>query len=176
MSNWFDVDKSGLAKVQAEKEKFFVVQELVSNAFDENIKLCEINFKRIDGTRTYQLSVHDDSPDGFKDLSHAYTLFAESYKKGNVKQRGRFNLGEKLALAMFKSASITSTKGTITFNDQGRSKSKKCSEAGTTFTGEIVLTQDEYNTMLDKVKSIIVPNGVTLKVNGIEVDKPNIKK
>ena len=34
MSNWFDVDKSGLAKVQAEKEKFFVVQELVSNAFD----------------------------------------------------------------------------------------------------------------------------------------------
>ena len=48
MSNWFDVDKSGLAKVQAEKEKFFVVQELVSNAFDENIKLCEINFHRID--------------------------------------------------------------------------------------------------------------------------------
>jgi hypothetical protein len=175
MSNWFDVDKSGLAKVQAEKEKFFVVQELVSNAFDENIKLCEINFNRIDGTRTYQLSVHDDSPDGFQDLSHAYTLFAESYKKGNVKQRGRFNLGEKLALAMFKSASITSTKGTITFNDQGRSKSKKCSEAGTTFTGEIVLTQEEYNTILDKVKSIIVPNGVTLKVNGIEVDKPNIK-
>ena len=30
--------------------------------------------------------------------------------------------------------------------------------------------------MLDKVKSIIVPNGVTLKVNGIEVDKPNIQK
>ena len=97
MSNWFDVDKSGLAKVQAEKEKFFVVQELVSNAFDENIKLCEINFHRIDGTRTYQLSVYDDSPDGFQDLSHAYTLFAESYKKDNVKQRGRFNLGEKLA-------------------------------------------------------------------------------
>ena len=57
MSNWFDVDKSGLAKVQAEKEKFFVVQELVSNAFDENIKLCEINFHRIDGTRTYQLMI-----------------------------------------------------------------------------------------------------------------------
>ena len=76
---------------------------------------------------------------------------------------------------MFKSASIVSTKGTITFNDQGRSKSKKCSEAGTTFTGEIVLTQEEYNTILDKVKSIIVPNGVTLKVNGIEVDNPNIK-
>ena len=137
-NNWFDVNKSGLKKIQSEKDKFFIVSELVSNSFDEDINVCEVHvWKSQTSSGKYFIQVKDDSPDGFQDLSHAYTLFAESYKKGNVKQRGRFNLGEKLALAMFKSASITSTKGTITFNDQGRSKSKKCSKAGTTFTGEI---------------------------------------
>mgnify|MGYP003640211629 FL=1 len=175
-NNWFTVSKTGLEKVQAEKEKFFVVQELISNSFDEDIKLCKVNLEKINGTRTYQLTVYDDSPVGFKDLTHAYTLFAESSKKGNVKQRGRFNLGEKLALAMFKSAEIKSTKGTIIFNEKGRSKSKHCSEVGTSFTGKIVMTHDEYNTILNQVKSIIVPDGVDLKVNGIKVAKPNIIK
>jgi 3-(3-hydroxy-phenyl)propionate hydroxylase len=30
------------------------------------------------------------------DLTHAFTLFAESAKKGDAEKRGRFNLGEKL--------------------------------------------------------------------------------
>ena len=102
MSNWFDVDKAGLKKVQSEKDKFFILQELISNALDENISICNINLQKLNNSRTYQLTVSDDSPDGFQDLSHSYTLFADSYKKGNVKQRGRFNLGEKFVLSMFK--------------------------------------------------------------------------
>ena len=43
MSNWFDVDKSGLKNIQSEKDKFFIVSELVSNSFDEDIKVCEVN-------------------------------------------------------------------------------------------------------------------------------------
>ena len=39
MSNWFDVDKSGLKNIQSEKDKFFIVSELVSNSFDEDIKV-----------------------------------------------------------------------------------------------------------------------------------------
>jgi hypothetical protein len=38
------------------------------------------------------LVVEDDAPEGFKDLSHAFTLFADSAKKVNPEQRGRFNL------------------------------------------------------------------------------------
>ena len=126
MSNWFDVSKSGLKKIQSEKNKFFIIQELVSNAFDEKVKSVDIELSPVKNSRHWELFVGDDSPDGFKDLTHEYTLFAESYKKGNVKQRGRFNLGEKFALAMFRNARIISTKGSIIFNEDGsRSHSVK---------------------------------------------------
>ena len=81
MSKWFDVSKSGLKKIQSEKNKFFIIQELVSNAFDENISFVDIELSQIKNSRHWELFVGDDSPDGFKDLTHAYTLFAESYKK-----------------------------------------------------------------------------------------------
>ena len=37
--------------------------------------------------------VEDDSPDGFRDLTEAYTIFAESYKKVDPEKRGAFNIG-----------------------------------------------------------------------------------
>ena len=168
MSNWFDVDKAGLKKIQSEKDKFFILQELISNAFDEEITFCNIDLQKLDdsNSRTYQLTVEDDSPDGFKDLSHSYTLFADSYKKGNVKQRGRFNIGEKFALSMFDYASITSTKGNVTFDKTGRSKKRTSRNKGTIFLGMLKLTKEEYESIISKVKDIIVPNGVNLKVNG----------
>ena len=174
MSNWFDVDKAGLKKVQSEKDKFFIIQELISNALDENINSINVELikdKTNGSSRTYKLSVKDDSPDGFKNLSHAYTMFADSYKKGNVKQRGRFNLGEKLALAMFKNAQIISTKGSVLFSEKGRSTNRCKTKSGTTFIGRLTLTYDECQSMLNKAKDIIVPKGITLKVNNLHIDR-----
>ena len=174
--NWFDVDKVGLKKIQSEKDKFFIIQELVSNAFDENINSCEIELtkdKSNGSSRTYILSVKDNSPDGFKNLSHAYTMFADSYKKGNVKQRGRFNLGEKFALAMFKKAKIISTKGSVLFSEDGRKTCRNKTKTGTEFLGHIVLTNEECNSMLDKSKNIIVPKGITFKVNNLHINRSN---
>jgi len=174
MSNWFDVDKAGLKKVQSEKDKFFIIQELISNALDENINSINVELikdKTNGSSRTYKLSVKDDSPDGFKNLSHAYTMFADSYKKGNVKQRGRFNLGEKLALAMFKNAQIISTKGSVLFSEKGRTTNRCKTKSGTTFIGRLTLTYDECQSMLNKAKDIIVPKGITLKVNNLHIDR-----
>jgi len=168
MSNWFDVSKSGLKKIQSEKNKFFIIQELVSNAFDEKVKSVDIELSPVKNSRHWELFVGDDSPDGFKDLAHAYTLFAESYKKGNVKQRGRFNLGEKFALAMFRKARIISTKGSVIFNEDGsRTSSSKKTESGTKFIGEIKLTEAEANDLLRACQEIIVPKGVELNVMGV---------
>ena len=167
MSKWFDVDKIGLKKVQSEKHKFFILQELISNAFDEKVSFVDIELSPIKQSRHWELRVSDDSPDGFRDLSHAYTLFAESYKKGNVQQRGRFNLGEKFALAMFRSARITSTKGSVIFNEDGsRGHSGKKTESGTQFIGEILLNESEKSDMINKCSYIRVPKGVTLNVCG----------
>jgi hypothetical protein len=59
------------------------------------------------------LVVQDDAPEGFRDLTHAFTLFAESAKKTNPEQRGRFNLGEKLVLAMCDEVTIRTTKAAV---------------------------------------------------------------
>ena len=70
--------------------------------------------------RLAKVVVDDNSPVGFRDLSHAYTIFAESYKRGNPELRGQFNFGEKLFLSLCRTATISTTTGTVTFDDQGR--------------------------------------------------------
>ena len=58
-----------------------MVFELLSNALDEDVTQIDITLTR-PKNRVSHLKVEDDSPDGFQDLSHAWTLFAESKKKG----------------------------------------------------------------------------------------------
>src|ERR1044071_6394640 len=93
---WFDVDKIGLSK-QAEKHgKGRLVGELVQNALDEpGVTQIAVTLTLIPGRPLAELAVEDDAPEGFRDLPHAYTLFAESYKRSNPEQRGQFNFGEK---------------------------------------------------------------------------------
>ena len=78
-----------------------------------------------------QVTVIDDDPDGFADLRDAYTLFAESRKKANAEQRSRFNLGEKLVLALAKSAVVETTTGSVEFTENGeRIKHRGCRASG----------------------------------------------
>ena len=165
-NNWFDVNKSGLKKIQSEKDKFFIVSELVSNSFDEDINVCEVHvWKSQTSSGKYFIQVKDDSPDGFRNLSHSYTMFAESYKKDNVKQRGRFNIGEKFALSMFDNARIQSTRGTVIFNGDGRKKVSTKTKKGTIFTGEIKMKHEDYVSILEQSKKMICPVDVEYKVN-----------
>lgn len=53
----------------------------------------DVTLTRVPGTRRVTLTVVDDAPLGFANLSHAYTIFAESKKKGDPGKRGRFNMG-----------------------------------------------------------------------------------
>jgi hypothetical protein len=94
MNNWFDVDKAGLAKLMAGRSKAFIVYELLQNAWDQNVTEVNVSLIHLTGSRSARIVVADDDPDGFADLRDAYTLFAESQKKGNAQQRGRVNFGE----------------------------------------------------------------------------------
>ena len=81
---WFDVDRAGLGKQAEEHGKGRLIGELVQNALDEpGVTRIEITLALVPGRRLADLTVEDDSPEGFRDLSHAYTLFAESYKRVN---------------------------------------------------------------------------------------------
>src|SRR5947207_2384819 len=118
---WFDVDRSGLGKQAEEHSRGRLIGELVQNALDEaGVTRIDITLTTIRNRPLANLVVEDDSPEGFRDLAHAYTLFAESYKRGDPEQRGQYNFGEKLVLAVCEQASISTTKGTVLFTDEGR--------------------------------------------------------
>jgi hypothetical protein len=172
-NNWFQVDKKGLQQIQNDKDKFFIIKELVSNSFDENISRCEVDIKSLKYSSLVQVDVYDDSKEGFKDLKDSYTLFASSYKKGNFEQRGRFNIGEKFALSMFKSASITSTKGRIIFKEDGtRTKSATKTDFGTKFSGVIKMNHQEKESLLHQAKNIIPPKDVKFIVGADLISHP----
>ncbi len=95
----FDVDRDGLRKLLERRGMQFALYELVQNAWDQNVREVRVTFTKPSGSRIADLVVSDDDPEGFANLADAYTLFAESYKKANPQQRGRFNIGEKLVIA-----------------------------------------------------------------------------
>ncbi len=156
--NWFEVDRKGLGKLLERKGKEFVLFELVSNAWDEQTTEVRVSLERVPGTRKVKLVVTDDNPQGFAHLSHAFTLFAESAKKGDAAKRGRFNAGEKMVLALCESAEIATTTGTIVFDENGRHAKRAKTERGSVFTGVLRMTNEE---LLDCEAAMrrLIPNG-----------------
>src|SRR5438093_8444055 len=166
---WFDVDRAGLGKQVEQQSKGRLVGELIQNALDETgVTQIAVTLVLVPSRPLADLTVEDDSPEGFRDLSHAYTLFAESYKRGNPEQRGQYNFGEKLVLAVCESASISTTKGTVVFDPaEGRiEKPRQKRERGSVFQGRIKMTREEYPEVCDYFRSLLLPENVVVTFNG----------
>jgi len=167
-NRWFDVDKEGLSKLMENHGKGRLIAELLQNALDEQVTSVTIKLTTFPGRPIAELVVEDDSPDGFKDLAHAYTLFADSYKKDNPEKRGRFNLGEKLVLALCRSASISTTTGTVVFDEDGHRHLKPRSkrERGSEFRAMLRMNRAEYDDAIAFLNTVLIPVGTTVPLNG----------
>jgi len=167
--SWFDVDKEGLAKLLAARGKAFIIHELVQNAWDQNVSMVIIRLMKLPGDRYATIEVEDDDPRGFARLSDAFTMFAESDKKVNPEQRGRFNIGEKEVLALCESAEISTTTGTVSFDAKGRHRSNRKRIKGSVFSGRIKLTVAEFDECIDAARRLLPPAGITttLVINDI---------
>jgi hypothetical protein len=166
---WFDVDRAGLGKQAEQQSKGRLIGELVQNALDEaGVTQIAVTLVPVPSRPLADLTVEDDSPEGFRDLSHAYTLFADSYKRGNPEQRGQFNVGEKFVLAVCEQATISTTKGTVHFDpNEGRiEKPRQKRDRGSVFQGRIRLTREEYPQVADYLRSLLLPEGVVVTFNG----------
>jgi hypothetical protein len=164
--SWLEIDRGGLAKLMEGRPKSFILNELVSNAWDEATREVKITVAPA-STRGYiNIHVEDDNPEGFKNLSHAYTLFAESSKKGNAEQRGRFNLGEKLVLALARTAWIETTTGAIEFSSDYRRPMHTKRNRGSLVMVEIKATKAEMDEIIASAGRLIPPAGVKTTVNG----------
>jgi hypothetical protein len=165
---WFDIDRTGLAKLLERRGIEFAVFELIQNAWDEaGVTRVDVSLQPSkEHPRSYSmLTVTDNAPDGFADLRHAYTMFAESAKKVNAEQRGRFNIGEKLVLSLCKWALITTTKGTVVFDADGRSSTKARREFGTQFEALIKMNGEQRERVAQEIKKLIAPVGIVTAFN-----------
>lgn len=167
-NGWFEIDKDGLASLIEHPER--LVLELWQNAVDENVTTVRITLEP-DSRGYARMTVEDDSPEGFADLGESYRLYAPSKKRGDATKRGRMNVGEKRFLALCKEAVITSTTGTVNFNRDGtRTASKAKRDAGTIIHAIVKLSRDEQEEALALLHQILVPEGVTLIVNGEKIE------
>lgn len=165
--NWFDVDRKGLAKLIERRGKVSLIFELVSNALDaDHASHVEVKLDPEEGAPKVWVTVRDDAPDGFADLRHAWTLFAESNRKADASKRGRFNLGEKLVIALCEEAMITTTTGGVQFDHRGRTPIRSKRERGSEFIGLAKITRAELAEIEADLAKIITPAGVSLSVNG----------
>lgn len=179
---WFEVDKSGLKNLMSRKNKSFAIFELISNAWDatesdiNNLdRKVSIELK-MTGNRQAELRVVDNNSFGFSDLKHSFTLFGDTEKRKNAEQRGRFNLGEKLVLSLCKEAKISSTTGTIIFDDSGRRTSRVRRECGSEFYAILSLTKSEYDEIVKSVSTLIPPINIKTTFNGVILSNKNILK
>jgi hypothetical protein len=180
--DWFKVDKEGLAKLLARRGGgsgitgiAWLLFELLQNAWDTDASEVKVKMTPIKGRPLVEIEVVDDDYDGFADLAHAFTLFAESAKKSDPEKRGRFNIGEKLVLALCEEAKIVSTKGSIIFDKDGRREGKEKTKIGSVFHGMVRMTRDDYDEVLRATKMLIAPHEKRTWVNGEELsEKPRI--
>jgi hypothetical protein len=155
---WLIVSIDGLRKTLERKGKSFAIFELVQNAWDENATEVVVNLTEPNKEGISVLTCVDNSPEGYRDLSTAHTMFAESYKKNDPTKRGRFNVGEKHVLALCEEATITSTTGQVIFNrDRTRTTGTKKTKVGSHFRGELQLTVEEWEAMNKDVQRLFPP-------------------
>jgi hypothetical protein len=167
MADALVVDRKGLARKFANKPKAFIVHELLQNAWDENVTKVSVRAEMVPGRPVCRIVVEDDSPEGFQDLASVYTMFRDSKKANDPSKRGRFELGEKLVIALAQRATIISTKGMIVFEGDDRSHSRMKRDSGTVFEGDFKFTRSEFDELCKEVGSLFVPEGIKTYFNGI---------
>lgn len=166
-NQWLEIDKNGLRKLLEQKDKVFLLTEMVSNAWDEAVTQVEVTLTCPDANGHSWLKVVDNSPTGWADLSHAHTMFAESSKKDNSNKRGRFNAGGKDVLALALEAKLTTVKGQVLFNEDGtRTEGSVTREVGSEFVAKFQLTLAEYAHVCSQARLLIPPKGITTLFNG----------
>lgn len=176
--NWITVDREGLAALLKNKNRGWMVTELVQNAWDQNITSVHVDLAHINGDR-YSLTVTDDDPQGWADISHSYTMFAPSAKKSDPTKRGRFNMGEKMLLALAERVRISSVSAAVDFSSEGRKVLGKgyYRTKGSEFKGIFNLTLGEVEEMIEVLKTLLCPAGITTtySVHTLEVKEDRVE-
>lgn len=165
--NWIEHDADGHEEVVRRRGVATLPLELLGNAWDTEALNVAIRLSPVQGRSLVEVIVEDDDPTGFEDLTDAYTLYRRSLRRDYPNKRGRFGIGEKEVLVLCTKAEIKSTKGTVTFAEDGtRHRSRAKRHLGTSFTGTMKMTREEYHDALRIISQVLPPDGVNTTLNG----------
>ena len=162
----FEVSTEGMRELQSGREPWQLAKELVSNAWDESTTLCEVTLESI-APRKARLTVYDDGS-GFSDIADAWTLMGHTPKRLNPTVRGRFNIGEKEILSIAVNATIYTAGKIISFPKAGGRRVRKDPNhlAGTKIVCILPWGNRQVETVIDKLKTLLTPEGIKYTVNG----------
>ncbi len=172
MNKWLAISMEGWGKMVAGDPKIRILHELIQNAWDQDVTRVEVILESAPnlGRGLARLKVTDNDTRGFADLSDAFTLFAPSRKASEPGKRGRFNSGNKWALAHCTEATLISTTGTVKFLKDGtRQRSQARTEKGSSFAAVVRMTIAEIAEISEQVLLLIPPAGVHTTYNGTEI-------
>ena len=172
----FEIDTKGFATQMSEMKLWRLIQEIISNSFDEKpvtVISCDIH-----ENKKHQVVVEIvDNGNGFRDEKDIYTLFKDSYKRVNKNQRGRYNLGEKQFFARAVSGWVKTRKTFIEFQEDTRKVSEIPDFKGAQVHAVFDLEEDEsLGETITLVEKVAVPNGKQLSINGTKVDAKTLVK
>ena len=167
MAPLFDIDIRGLQQTIAQEAPRILLEPL-SNALDTDATEVTVRFSWARGIATYM--VEDNDPNGFAQLSDAFTVFAPSRRKSVATARGRFGFGEKefVALCYPGPVTVATTSGTVTFNRDKRTERKgaaACRPVGSAISARVRLTRDQADAFVARLRTILVPDGVSLTLD-----------
>lgn len=178
-ATWIDLDLTGFAKTLTAKGLHRIFLEPYSNAVDTDATEIAVEFSQAAGRAT--LTVTDNDPTGFSQLSDAYTMWAPSTRANDPTKRGRFGQGEKELIAVCflgGAIEIASTTGTVRFDESGRHVTKAATPEGSTLTAWCRCNQAQAAAFERMIRRMIVPatNGhgdpVTVTYNGEKLLRP----
>ena len=167
----FAVSASGLRQLHAGRAPWTLVKELIQNAWDEapEATLCDVTITP-EANGTTVVCVEDDGP-GFADVSHAWTLMAETAKRADPNKRGRFNLGEKEIIAVARSAEIETAGTTVSFPEEGgRRTAPNDRGRGTRVRVRMPWTADQARELREQLRRFR-PTDCRLRIDGREVPR-----
>lgn len=171
----FEIDTEGFKIQMSEMEPYRIVQEIIANSFDEP-SVTEINCYLRHDRSYFTMSIQDNGK-GFRSIKDVFTLFRNSYKRKDVQQRGRFNLGEKEVMAVAYDGFIRSRDWKVEFYENKRRETKNLDDNhGTTVEARFLWDSTQIDIITKQLQKLIVPNKQTLEINGKPVEKKTIAR
>ena len=147
-----------------------LIREAIQNILDENPTEFSLQVKELSKGKIF-LQIEDDCPGGIRDLSTTWTLY-KTDKRSDPTNRGRMGRGLKELIVVGDKAEILSEKGFIEF-DLLKEKKTVTAEGGKRGTLIVMHISEWPVSCIEEIEDwcrlIIVPEGVTFKVNGQEI-------